>query len=80
MLTKPRRFLSGTIQSQLSVKGTTCKSEKAFKGMSKGMTPHLMVSDQLTYYGTDFTKWKRLTILILHKRKLLLLHTIEKRR
>lgn len=37
-----------TIQSQLSVKGTRIKREKAFKGMSKGITLHLIHSSPTT--------------------------------
>lgn len=53
VLTKPRRFLSMEIQSQLPVKGTRSKREKAFRSMSKGITLCLVCSSPTTVLSSQ---------------------------
>lgn len=52
VLTKSWRFLCVAIQSQSPIKGTS-KKGKAFKGMSKGMTLHLMCSSPTTVLSSQ---------------------------
>lgn len=59
VLTKSSRCLCVAIQSQSPVKGTS-KRGKAFKGTSKGI---ISFNPCLTYYSTELTKWKQITIL-----------------
>lgn len=52
VLTKAWRFLCVAIQSQLPVKGTS-KRGKAFKGMSKGITLHLICNSPTTVLSSQ---------------------------
>lgn len=56
VLTKSWRFLCVALQSQSAVKSPS-KRGKAFKGMSKGITLHLICSSP-TIPTTELTKWK----------------------